>query len=692
MSNEKMIQDIETNNKGVIETSNLTDSIKMFTKEVEMYPTLSKEETMMLWHKHNNGDKEARDFLISCHLRYAVIISKRKFRNPNHPHLTLGDLISAGCAGVVKAIDTFNPENEKGATIRTWVSYNIKKEIDTLLAIELGDAKINSFVKAFIDKNERDPQVDEIVEGMIAIYTEEYANGRIVNLEKVLQGIQNRVEKYVTKKMQHLSLDDKENDGDDMTSLEIRDETTNVEKEVENNLLIESIKVNLAEREKKILDIILSQDCISWLNKDAGNDKLMRFIYGQVRISSMTATEYKVAKKEIIAAKGNIISVARTVLEKQEKKVINITSQPYVILEILKRHIGQNNISKDEVTRSVKRFSDENNYKGKYIKGYLNGENWPLRREIILIALSNNMNSVQLNNLLRDFGCSSLYIRQPEDFALRYALNQEKALEVYYELCDVIETQTEIVTEEIEELSIITIKKILSGYEKKEMQEGEIHDGNDSTKTITNRLNNFMDVLIKKPYISADSFIKSLEKYRNDFVNIRQRTHRVLLSLLIEYIKDEAKDEAGVFEGEITKKNYLPIEERIINARGIARRITFSAGKDFRGEELQKNISNIMKLRKIDIDRDAFLSLATFFLQYKNMNEYTVLMNEALLQSGFKKLDPEINIRDKSILKVKESGKFKPLDENDLDNIYGIYWDGICSLRDSNTRTKYIFL
>lgn len=70
-----------------------------------------------------NGDKTARSMLIERNLRLVVYIA-RKFENTG---INIEDLISIGTIGLIKAVNTFNPE--KKIKLATYASRCIENEI-----------------------------------------------------------------------------------------------------------------------------------------------------------------------------------------------------------------------------------------------------------------------------------------------------------------------------------------------------------------------------------------------------------------------------------------------------------------------------------------------------------------------------------------------------------------------------------
>lgn len=86
-------------------------------------PPLSKEEEKDLLDRLPYGDPEVRGRLIERNLRLVVYIA-RKFENTG---INIEDLISIGTIGLIKAVNTFNPE--KKIKLATYASRCIENEI-----------------------------------------------------------------------------------------------------------------------------------------------------------------------------------------------------------------------------------------------------------------------------------------------------------------------------------------------------------------------------------------------------------------------------------------------------------------------------------------------------------------------------------------------------------------------------------
>ncbi|MBB5172163.1 RNA polymerase sporulation sigma factor SigE [Texcoconibacillus texcoconensis] len=86
-------------------------------------PPLTKEEEAHLLEKLPTGDESVRSMLIERNLRLVVYIA-RKFENTG---INIEDLISIGTIGLIKAVNTFNPE--KKIKLATYASRCIENEI-----------------------------------------------------------------------------------------------------------------------------------------------------------------------------------------------------------------------------------------------------------------------------------------------------------------------------------------------------------------------------------------------------------------------------------------------------------------------------------------------------------------------------------------------------------------------------------
>lgn len=106
------------------------DSLAIYNREIRSpsLPLLSREEEQDLAKEIQNGDKTARDKLITSNLRLVLTIAnsyrnKLSLRREEHE-----DSISAGNAGLIRAVDKF--DGEKGVKFNTYARCWIKLEIE----------------------------------------------------------------------------------------------------------------------------------------------------------------------------------------------------------------------------------------------------------------------------------------------------------------------------------------------------------------------------------------------------------------------------------------------------------------------------------------------------------------------------------------------------------------------------------
>jgi len=86
-------------------------------------PPLSAEEERRLFARFKNGDAEARGKLIEHNLRLVAHIVKKYYGDARNQD----DLVSIGTIGLIKAIDSFNPDN--GTRFATYASKCLQNEI-----------------------------------------------------------------------------------------------------------------------------------------------------------------------------------------------------------------------------------------------------------------------------------------------------------------------------------------------------------------------------------------------------------------------------------------------------------------------------------------------------------------------------------------------------------------------------------
>lgn len=87
-------------------SSTSDENLNIYFKQIDSVPLMSREEEFDLAMKAKQGDKIARDKILSANLRFVVSVAK-KYQNRG---VELIDLISEGNIGLLIAIDKFEPE------------------------------------------------------------------------------------------------------------------------------------------------------------------------------------------------------------------------------------------------------------------------------------------------------------------------------------------------------------------------------------------------------------------------------------------------------------------------------------------------------------------------------------------------------------------------------------------------------
>ena len=102
---------------------NVSDSVRLYLKEISSYPLLTAEEEIELAKRIEVGDAYARKQLAQANLRLVVNIAK-KF---NSTSLSFLDLIQEGNIGLMKAVDKF--DYRKGFKFSTYATWWIRQAI-----------------------------------------------------------------------------------------------------------------------------------------------------------------------------------------------------------------------------------------------------------------------------------------------------------------------------------------------------------------------------------------------------------------------------------------------------------------------------------------------------------------------------------------------------------------------------------
>ncbi|WP_269523940.1 sigma-70 family RNA polymerase sigma factor [Coraliomargarita parva] len=145
--------------------------MRTYMQEIGKTPLLTPDQEVQLAERIREGDRAARDQMISANLRLVVKIA----HDYSNFGLPLMDLISEGNIGLVKAVERFDPS--KGGKLSTYAAWWIKQSIKRALAnqsktirlpVHLVDkiAKMRKITQQLADELDREPTDEEIAYAM----------------------------------------------------------------------------------------------------------------------------------------------------------------------------------------------------------------------------------------------------------------------------------------------------------------------------------------------------------------------------------------------------------------------------------------------------------------------------------------------------------------------------------------------
>lgn len=159
------MKEITTEKTILSETSEL---LTQYFKSIELYKVYSWQEQIELAKKIKEGDKRAREKLITSNLRFVVTCAK-KYVNQGVP---LIDLIQAGNTGLIQSIENYDPD--RGYHFISFAVWYIRREIlkaiyntgRTIRYPVTYISRISKVKKAyedFLSKNQRPPSDEELI-------------------------------------------------------------------------------------------------------------------------------------------------------------------------------------------------------------------------------------------------------------------------------------------------------------------------------------------------------------------------------------------------------------------------------------------------------------------------------------------------------------------------------------------------
>lgn len=150
----------------------LTDSVKMYMREIGAIPLLTWDEEKAIGERIMAGDESAKNELVEHNLRLVISVARKYI---GHAGMTFMDLVQEGNIGLMKAADKFDPsKGYKFSTYATWwirqtVGRAVQEQSRTIrIPVHMVEtaAKMNKAIRKLTQELEREPQVEEIAAEM----------------------------------------------------------------------------------------------------------------------------------------------------------------------------------------------------------------------------------------------------------------------------------------------------------------------------------------------------------------------------------------------------------------------------------------------------------------------------------------------------------------------------------------------
>ena len=151
-----------------------SDSVKVYLREIGAIPLLNAQQEYDVAKRVAEGDKEAKELLISSNLRLVVSMAKEHLNRG----LSLQDLIQEGNIGLMRAVEKF--DYTKGFRFSTYATWWIRQSMVRAIADQSRDIRlpvhmaeqimrVNRVQRRLLQELNREPTVEEIaaqLEGM----------------------------------------------------------------------------------------------------------------------------------------------------------------------------------------------------------------------------------------------------------------------------------------------------------------------------------------------------------------------------------------------------------------------------------------------------------------------------------------------------------------------------------------------
>ncbi len=220
-----------------------SDPVRMYLKEIGMYPLLSSDEELELAKRKTEGDDDAKQRLIESNLRLVVSIAKRYTGRG----MSFLDLVQEGNLGLIKGVEKF--DYTKGYKLSTYATWWIRQSVTRALADQARTIRVPVHMVETINKMskmQRKLTLDLGYEPSIS----ELADALGVSEQKVMEIMQ------ISREPASLETPIGEEDDSNLGDFVADTNTVTPETNVENVMLreeIDNLLKDLKERERQVI-------------------------------------------------------------------------------------------------------------------------------------------------------------------------------------------------------------------------------------------------------------------------------------------------------------------------------------------------------------------------------------------------------------------------------------------------------
>lgn len=224
-------------------TENIIENgLRLYLKEIAEYPLLTPQEEQSLVQKVQKGDKDAREKLINSNLRLVVSIA-RTYRNCG---LSFLDLIQEGNIGLIKAVDSYDPN--EGNRFSTFATYWIRQKIGRALSNDSRSIRLPAHI-AELQSTLKNTASEALASTGKEASLEELSNMLDIDMKKIKNALENGFE--ISSLDIPVGMDEETTVGD-LVPDSSKDLTATFE-ETEDKKTIQAVINTLSPKEKEII-------------------------------------------------------------------------------------------------------------------------------------------------------------------------------------------------------------------------------------------------------------------------------------------------------------------------------------------------------------------------------------------------------------------------------------------------------